>query len=729
MMAIEIDARHADLDSRETSVVATTVLAIVLAKIYWISRIGFDNPIGPVAEALGVALFLIAAPLVIMRLIRGSERSGWWTSQSFVMLTCIVATMVAGIVAGRTGVSVAPTIAAAGAASALWTVVRWLRRDRVRASIAFVVGASAFSVWCAGVVWGSRYKMPLFWETLSHNANIHHDTFYYASMANMIETYGVPSTGLDGIPLIRYHFGSMWFYGKLADLLNTDVLSFYSLGYAVIVLPLFLASLLLFSTELRSLFVSRDEVPMRRDWKVWLVVLAATVGFIPADALDAFGVWNSNALISESYLIAMPVFFLLIGVSLAFWRSVGEQGKVRAGTGSLLFLVVLVPATIATLGFLKLSFMVLSFALLLYLAVRLGLLRQAMVAACVVVSVIAVALTFPIVSLPAQNQGISILDFMRYNSAVGWQQFFPLIHLLWTWVYVAMRIWEDGARDTRQLMSSIKSRRLVDVEVLLVIAIGGFLPGEIVSIHGGSAVYFSDIQRWAALSFIIARLGIWVREWKLGRRIVTAEPQHPRGWRSVRLATVIAIFVAAPFAVTMIVNLVQWPVRDLRSNLALRRELIARAGGAPTGVRSLAQHAKLADGVKRSPYYPIVMALREIARLPEDYRRRTLLFIPQSNQQYWTMFTADGRCTFTPLIAPGIAAMAMIDGMPSWGCKVTEQYNMTSYEPRTRPQTAGEVTDAAICAKARAKGFSQVLVLDAPGNSAPRRRRIDCYLP
>ncbi|MGE5749403.1 MAG: hypothetical protein ACM31F_05555, partial [Gemmatimonas sp.] len=366
---------------------------------------------------------------------------------------------------------------------------------------------------------------------------------------------------------------------------------------------------------------------------------------------------------------------------------------------------------------------------LLYLAVRLGLLRQTAVAACVVVSVIAVGLTFPLVSLPAQNQGISILDFMRYNSAVGWQQFFPLIHLLWTWVYVAMRIWEDGARDTRQLMSSIKSRRLIDVEVLLVIAIGGFLPGEIVSIHGGSAVYFSDIQRWVALSFIIARLGIWVREWKSRRGIAPAEPQHSRGWRGVRLATVVAIFVAAPFAVTMIVNLIQWPVRDLRGNLALRRELIAQAGSPSTGVRSLAEHATLSKGVKQSPYYPIVTALREIARLPEVYRRRTLLFIPQSNGQYWTMFTADGRCTFTPLIAPGVAAMALIDGMPSWGCEVSKQYNMTSYQPRTHAQTVAEVTDAAICEKARAKGFAQVLVLDAPGNSAPRRRRIDCYLP
>jgi hypothetical protein len=90
------------------------------------------------------------------------------------------------------------------------------------------------------------------------------------------------------------------------------------------------------------------------------------------------------------------------------------------------------------------------------------------------------------------------------------------------------------------------------------------------------------------------------------------------------------------------------------------------------------------------------------------------------------MFTADGRCTYTPLIAPAIASVAMLDGMPAFGCKVTNQYNMARYQPRLRPQTEADVADGALCAKARAKGFTEVLVLEAPAGAAPRRRRIDC---
>jgi hypothetical protein len=166
----------------------------------------------------------------------------------------------------------------------------------------------------------------------------------------------------------------------------------------------------------------------------------------------------------------------------------------------------------------------------------------------------------------------------------------------------------------------------------------------------------------------------------------------------------LAVFVAAPFAITLVVNLAYWPSRVARANLALRRDLAAGT----------------------SMYLPIVTALREISRLPVAERRRSLLFIPQSSGQYWSMFTSDGRCSYTPLIAPAVASVAMLDGMPAFGCEVTNQYNMSRYKNRTHAQTEADVTDAALCSGARAKGFSEVIVLEAPVGSPPRRRRVDC---
>jgi len=167
---------------------------------------------------------------------------------------------------------------------------------------------------------------------------------------------------------------------------------------------------------------------------------------------------------------------------------------------------------------------------------------------------------------------------------------------------------------------------------------------------------------------------------------------------------VLAVFVGLPFVITLFVNLAQWPSRVLRTNLALRRELASQP----------------------SVYKPIVTALRDISHLPESERRQTLLFIPQSSTQYWTMFTSDGRCTFTPLIAPGLASVAMLDGMPAPNCQITDQYNMNVYRKRTAPQKIADITDQSLCTKARAKGFNRLIILDAPEGQIPRRRGIDC---
>ena len=681
-------------DFRDTAVVGTSAMAIVLAAVYWVSRIGFANPVLPVLETLGLSLFLLAAPLWLVRVV-GAARQVWWTSQPAISIACIIVTIAAGMIAGQTGLSAAPLLALAGFALSLLSVVRWARGT---SSLLFLAGVVLFTVWCAGVVWGSRYKMPLFWETLSLNGNIHHDTFYYAGIANMLETYGVPSTGLDGVPLIRYHFGSPWLFAKWADLLGTDVLSFYSLGYPVMVLPLFFSSLLLFSAELRHAWGAGEARPLGSDPRVWLVFAAATVGFIPTSALDALAVWNSNAFISESYLIGMPVFFFALGVGLAFGRG-RPPGTSSVTWGSFAFLCVFVPLILAALGFLKISLMILAFALAIYLAVRIGWYRKPVVWLCVVLSAIAVAVTYRLVSLPAQNTGISPLHFMRFDARQGWQQFFPLIHFLWTWVYIGARVWEEGARDFRSLQAVVTANRLLDAEALAVVAILGFMPGELIAIHGGSAVYFSDVQRWLALSFIVARLAQW--KWTLAPKA-----ERIPGLRGVRLSTVLLVFVAMPFVATLFVNLAQWPARVLRTNIVTRRELASR----------------------QSLYQPVVTALREIARLPEEQRRKSLLFIPQSSSQYWSMFSADNRCSFTPLVAPAIASVAMLDGMPPAECDATDQYNMTLYARRERPQTTFDWSDPALCAKARARGFDRLIVLEAPEGKTPRRRRVDCYL-
>ncbi|MEO8192547.1 MAG: hypothetical protein ABI681_01770 [Gemmatimonadales bacterium] len=714
-----------DVDARDTIVVATSIAAFVLAAIYWVSRIGFVNPAAPVLQSLGLSLFICCTPLQLMRLIRRKGDGEWLSSQPALTVLALVVSAFAGVLAGATGFNIAAVLSAAGFASSIWTGARWLRRGKAAHSLAFLAGTVAFAVWTGGVVWGSRYKMPLFWETFSLKANIHHDPMYIASMANMLATYGTPSIGLDGVPLAHYHYGSGWLFIQWANLIGTDALSFYSLGYPVVVIPLFFGAVLLLGAELRErMGGSSDVPPLRSDYRDWIVFLAATIGVIPTRALDGLAIWNANVLISESYLAGMPVFLLVLASGLALERSTRQRARVA-------FLLGFLPLALVACGFLKISLMLLLLGVVLYLAVRLHFWRSWIASVSVVLCVAATALTYPIVSLPAQNSGISPLNFMRYDVADGWQQFFPLLHMMWTWIYIAARLWEEKVRDVTDLRTALRAKRLMDAEVLFLLMLLGFIPGELISIHGGSAVYFSDVQRWVALAFIIGRIGVWAERWRADRaaRPAASVRTEDGGVRAVRLSTLLAIFVIAPFVVTLLANSVQWPLWVVRANIALRRELVALSGTRSAGLSALTDPRTLSEGLRRTQYYGLVSSLRDIRALPIEERQRAVLFIPQSYRLYWTMWDADGRCTYTPLVAPAVSSVALIDGTPSYGCTQTNQYNMTAYRPRAGPQLPSDTTDAALCARARMKGFAEVIVLGSGDASAPRRRRIDCYLP
>lgn len=764
------DTADSGADSSHTGVIFASILAIALTAAYATARIGFANPAEPLLKTLGLSLFFVAGPYWISRGVRrsdGAPSAVWWASQEVITMALMLAVAVAGMFTPRGLPNPLLLFALVGAFLFLATLVHWWAFGRAVRRIALACGAAVFGLWCAGVVWGTRYKTPLFWETLAYRADIHHDPLYYASMANMIRNYGVPSTGLDGVPLINYHYGSSWLFAQWANLLEMDTLTFFSLGYPIIGIPFFFGALLLFVQRVRASVPPALPGSAGNRWGFWLVFSAGTIGLIPARALDAVAIWNRHVLISESYLFALPTFLLMLGTGMVFfsepgfrpalpasnetvgerplsvtsasvWRPVGGAGG--SVISSLMFLLVAVPASLATLGFLKVSLMILMLALQLYLAARLGLWRRPLIILSIGLSVAVSAITYDAVSLDAHNRGLVPLAFIRAEIQGGWRQFFPVLHLLWSWLFVVLRLAEEKPGTPGALWRAWKENRLLDVEVVLLIAVLGVLPGLVVDIHGGSAIYFSDVQRWVALSFMLARTGYWLSLVRRGRSdsdyARSAELPLTHRFAAVRLSTVLMVIVFTPFMATLVLNTVRPPLAALRGNVELRRSLLAESAVADhlagTRAASITNSAMLADGARRSEYYPLVATLRAIDALPLSEKKRTALFVPQAYTRFWRIFDSDRRCTFAPFVGPAASGLAMLDGMPPVGCTVTDQYNMAAYRARTREQQPADVADEALCRTSRRKGFQRVLVLE-PGrdmnrsqSGTPVRRYIEC---
>jgi hypothetical protein len=169
------------------------------------------------------------------------------------------------------------------------------------------------------------------------------------------------------------------------------------------------------------------------------------------------------------------------------------------------------------------------------------------------------------------------------------------------------------------------------------------------------------------------------------------------------------------------------PATALRANIALRRSFYYVAGAnTDVGIRSLANPSFLALGLTRSPDFSLISTLRSLDHLPPARKSRTAVFIPQSFTGFWRIWPEKDRCSFVPLIVPATSGLALIDGMPPVDCDLTEQYGMTLYKRRTSPQQPADVTPAALCAKAKTKGFSRIVVLDGPNLRQVTRHEIDC---
>ncbi|HUQ47287.1 MAG TPA: hypothetical protein VM053_03465 [Gemmatimonadaceae bacterium] len=706
-----------------TAAVFGSMLSIGLGLIYWLGRVGFSNPIRPIAITVGLALFVVCVPTAISVVGRGktevTEQPGIWRSVSLMVLGCFALTALAGILVYPTKINFGIPILVVGVAAFVFTLFFWLRNSRISSILLLISLAGLFTAWTAGIAWGTRYKTPLFWEQLSDKADVHHDPLYYASMANAMRSYGVPSTALDGVPYTPYHYGSAWLNAQWSDLAGVDVLTFYSLGPTVFIAPVFLFGLLLFASEARSVWRSgKPDTQLseliQEDWLAVAALIGATIGFIPSTTMDAFSIWNRHLLISESYLTGLSVIMPCAALAVGWWFSRTERRRPR----DLVFLLAVIPILLAGLGFLKVSLMLLTLAAFFWTLLRTRAHKDPVYLASALLALAASLVTFKLVSNPDQNQGLVPFSFMRYSADVRAWPWFILAHFFWSWVYIALRVYEEKLPTLSDVWDAIKTGRLLDAELVAVVAICGFLPGELITIHGGSAVYFSDVQRWVAAPLVIAsatRILRQRREGFTGNRLT-----------SMSLRTVAICVIAVPVAITVVLNVSRAVRGAVLQNAALRGNFYTYAGASPASLRAMTNPHMLAAGMQKAADYQLISTLRSLDAEPRELKGKTLLFVPQSDSAFWKIFAEADRCSYVPLVGPATSGMALLDGMPPSSCDLTDQYDMTVYSRRTLPQSPADVTPGSLCARAARKGFRRIVVLTFDGRGEYSTPAITC---
>ena len=692
-----------------TAAIGSSVVSIGLGAVYWIERIGFANPVAPILAAIGLALLFINAPVVIWSSMYARVETKRWIT-SYPIAWIAVFTVIAAIGRAIEPLDASPSILLAplGAIALVVVLIPWARATSLRFATLLIAGSAYFSTWAAGVVWGRIYKSPVFMEMLIGTGVVHHDGVTLAALGNMLRTYHVASMGLDGLPYMAYHWGTPWLFAQLSNLTGESVLQFYQLGFPVTMIPLFFGSVVAFASVVRN-------ADPTRDWRFWTLFIAATVGIFPITGMDALGVWTSNLMISESYTVGIPCALMLLALTIAFWRERGEPILGRtAAAGDYVFLFLILPFGLVALGYLKISLMILGFGAVMYAGLRVGAWKIPALLGAALWMAALVFLAYQRVSLVAHHEGVAPLDYLKGFVPRVWWPFFLLAHLAWSTLYVVLRLRQEKARTLGDVVSLASARKILDVEMVAVIAIAGVLPGVILHIDGGSAFYFSDVQRWIALGLMLSG-------------VTTLLPTGNR-LRWNRLSIIALLFVAMPLAVSTARNSWYWTRRMARANAELRYSLYppaARAGLTP-GIRSLPRlaDASLLDaGLRTSVNYNPVAGLLELAKMPLEEKRSTAVFVPQGEEKYWTILKRPGACSFSGFVVPSLTGISMIDGMPAAGCKLSHYYGLSLFRHRTGPQTEEEQSASVVCERALSAGFDEVIVLhfEADGRMSPRK--------
>jgi len=714
-----------------TASVFCALVALVLAAIFWICRIGFPNySVLPLVKILLLTLFALFFPHCY-RLLRNPNRQGWYMSEAAMLLWSILMLTLSGLLASRLGISLAPLFYVLGALFFGFAFTAWVRASGVTRSCIFLMCALGAAVPIAIMSFFHVYQDPLINELVTVGL-AHRDTLFHASVTSMIKTYGIPTTGLDGIPYLPYHTGSNWILAQLSALTDLPALQIVTMGYVVFFIPFFLNAMLIAVVDLKSRLSDRPEGwALERDVTFWAILAMVCIGVFPGE---------NGQLASQSQVAALAFSFIFFSLCLFLSDSLVAHEE-PTSVATVVLVVIALPALASLIGFCKVSLIWLVVLAYFYFGVRLRLFRRVMVSAGLVTMMAALIVTLKVVVYPS-SEGLKISPLYVMNWYPYWWPLFFITAFIWSWIFIALAIGERKIYSFSALKKAFRDQSSLDVEAILIVSLGGAVPALLLGIPDASGFYFVDPQKWLAAVLLLANLFSFtkIQSWTEGA--AQGGGHWPNRTHPQRL---VVCFVSLALMVAALMNLWIGVTRTFlggqtRTRIALHSdartameftkslsalpvfEMARRFTGIASDVFGPIDRSKwTADNLRNSK---VIEALEKLARLPSDEKRQTLLFIPKSNRLYWDLPAT--MCKAIPFIAPAITGIAMIDGLPGDECADIGRYGYAIYlsPGGARPQAIDRSAD--LCALVRQKGFCRVIIFDSEASEQIAIRTLAC---
>jgi hypothetical protein len=463
------------------------------------------------------------------------------------------------------------------------------------------------------------------------------DTLFHSSMNNMFSTAGWPSTGLNGSPFIHYHFGSHILIGGLKNWTGVNTLMFYNIAYPAIFLPLFFKSLFNF---LNRLFIFKGTGALN--------ILFAISFMIVMYSLPFPGFRYVQPIPVESFCIAF-IFTFLYGSNLLSFIS--DSRNIN-----LFFFYSLISLLIIT--FFKVSNGFVCYVGIAYLCLRTNWSLKSLIIVFIAGAIIA---TFSyLVIFPVKNllsPASSLLDWISFQVRIiyFWRRSDGFIsYLLGALIAIIVMMRYKSLDNWSEIKLMIKTREFIDMEILFVMTVAGFLAGIYASSNPSDVYCFVTVQLFISMPFLL----------------FFVQKQFER-------------FRASGIAKSIFLYLI------IAISIASRPDIMQGYNEITQGKKKMAQLNPQQQMMKEF--------LDELFKLEKERDKETkCIYIPQSEKWYYE--SQWYRPMGSPLVVPAISGIAMIGGVPD--TILNRNYNNYgySYYKKNRQLMAENINEAKIIA-------------------------------
>jgi len=476
-----------------------TLVSITAGLIIYFARLGFEQNIRLIIISILVSVYIIYLPVIVSKLLKSGKNNIWYASKSFIHLVGLVTIFISGILNEILDIKLYYLFLVLGIIFliSVYKILLFTNEKVIKKNshyFCMLVIFVLFSGWALTAFYSNYYLDPLIYEKIINGSWAHRDTMLHAAISGIIKTYGVASTGLDGVNIpIYYHTYSHYLYGTLASLLQTNTLNFYAYVYPIIFIPFFFQAFTYCCINLSKIFF-KEEFKIENTLNYWILLfilfaLPFNYNYYPE---------TYHYFYSQSYLLALAFSFSLFSILTVEKNFLEKKSLLKLYISDYnKLLVILVLFIVISIS--KLSFLYFLLTIFTYFYFRkklfLSFFHNLILLGLFLISVVIyLKIVVPMNSIwlnHAVDQSSYIKKLFHKNSLY-------YMNLVGSITYIVLRFNYLKIFSLSKIFNSFKYSKLLDIELLILLSLSLFIFPYIyangIQVYVASALLLSNIK-------------------------------------------------------------------------------------------------------------------------------------------------------------------------------------------------------------------------------------------